>query len=98
MSAVIQEAVRTVIGGRVWSEHQLNLFGDAATGTGNRIVRAVAGSGKTTTGCEMVKRVRGSHIYLAFNKGIATELGSRGVNGRTFHSVCYSVVTKARKV
>lgn len=98
MSAVVQEAVQRSLGGRTWSEYQLALFGDAATGKGNRIVRAVAGSGKTTTGVEMVKRMRGSHIYLAFNKAIATELAARAVNGRTFHSVCYSVVTKAKNV
>lgn len=83
---------------RVWSPYQQALFQDAATGTGNRIVRAVAGSGKTTTGVEMCARLRGSHIYLAFNKAIATELSARGVNGRTFHSVCYSIVTKHRGV
>jgi DNA helicase-2/ATP-dependent DNA helicase PcrA len=97
MSAVIQQAVAQIVG-RTWSEYQLNLFGDAATGKGNRIVRAVAGSGKTTTGVEMVKRMRGAHIFLAFNKAIATELTQRGVNGRTFHSLCYSIVTKARNI
>lgn len=81
---------------RIWSALQLALFGDAATGQGNRIVIAVAGSGKTSSGEQMVKRVRGSHVYLAFNKPIATELSARGLNGRTFHSICYSVVTKAR--
>lgn len=83
---------------RTWSEYQLALFGDAAIGKGNRIVRAVAGSGKTTTGVEMVKRMSGSHIFLAFNKAIATELSGRGVNGRTFHSVCFNVVTKAKGI
>jgi len=83
---------------RIWSALQLALFGDAAIGTGNRIVIAVAGSGKTSSGEQMVKRVRGSHVYLAFNKPIATELSARGLNGRTFHSICYSVVTKARNV
>lgn len=85
---------------RQWSPYQVALFDDASNGQGNRIVRAVAGSGKTTTGIEMCARVRvrGSHIYLAFNKAIATELAGRGVNGRTFHSVCYSLVTKHKGV
>lgn len=91
----VQQAVSSAI---AYSEYQLNLFGDAAVGKGNRIVRAVAGSGKTTTGVQMTKRVKGSHIYLAFNKAIATELSARGVNGRTFHSVCYTVVTKHKGV
>lgn len=82
------------MGTRTWSEHQLNLFGEAATGRRNIIVKARAGSGKSTTGVEMVKRVRGSHIYLAFNKPIAVELSERGVNGRTFHSLCFSVVLR----
>lgn len=92
MSAVVQEAVRAV----VYSELQLNLFGDAAIGKGNRIVIAVAGAGKTTSGVQMVKRVKGSHIYLAFNKAIAKELESRGVNGRTFHSLCFRAGLQAR--
>lgn len=87
MSAVLQQAMA-----RVWSNHQLNCFGEAATGKDNLIIIAVAGSGKTTTGVEMVKRGRGSHVYVAFNKDIADELSSRGVNGRTYHSVCWSVV------
>jgi superfamily I DNA/RNA helicase len=61
---------------------------------GNLIIEAVAGSGKTTTIVEAVKRVKGSHIMLAFNKSIATELGSRGVNARTFHSLTYTPVTR----
>lgn len=90
MSAV-QQAVRAATN---WSQYQGDLFDWAAHGVGNIIVRAVAGSGKTTTGVEMVKRMRGSHIYLAFNKPIAMELSSRGVNGRTFHSLCFSAVLK----
>lgn len=89
MSAVLQQAVA-----RVWSEKQLNCFGDAAVGQGNTIIIAVAGAGKTTTGVEMVKRTkaRGSHVYLAFNKSIATELSARGVNGMTFHSLAFKAV------
>lgn len=93
MNAAVQEAVRTV----VYSEFQLNLFGDAAVGKGNRIVIAVAGAGKTTSGVQMVKRVKGSHIYLSFNRAIAKELESRGVNGRTFHSLCFMVALQSRK-
>lgn len=92
MSAV-QQAVTAAI---TYSEPQLNLFGDAAVGKGNRIVIAVAGAGKTFSGVQMVKRVRGTHIYLAFNKPIATELENRGVNGRTFHSLCFGVVLRAK--
>jgi DNA helicase-2/ATP-dependent DNA helicase PcrA len=79
---------------RVWSVHQNRIFDFVEHGQGNAIVEAVAGSGKTTTGVEAVKRVRGSHIFLAFNKSIATELAARGVNARTFHSLTYSPVMK----
>ncbi len=33
---------------------------------------------------------------LAFNKSIAEELKARGVNARTFHSLCYTPVTRAK--
>lgn len=77
---------------RAWSPYQSALFDWAANGLGNIMVMAVAGSGKTTTGVEMTRRMRGRHIYLAFNKAIATELSTRGVNGKTFHSLCYGPV------
>lgn len=90
MNAQINAAVQSAT--RTWSVHQSALFDWAATGTGNIVVKAVAGSGKTTTGVEMTRRMRGRHIYLAFNKAIATELASRGVNGKTFHALCYGPV------
>lgn len=82
-----------------WSEFQENIFKFVATGEGHGIVEAVAGSGKTTTIVEAVKRVpRGkSTIMLAFNKSIATELVNRGVNAKTFHGLTYSPVMNSRK-
>jgi superfamily I DNA/RNA helicase len=65
----------------------------------NLIVRAGAGSGKTTTGVELAQISKAqdrSHIFLAFNKSIAAELRSRNVNGRTFHSLCMQPVLRAR--
>jgi DNA helicase II / ATP-dependent DNA helicase PcrA len=82
------------MGERVWSKFQQAIFAFVESGTGNAIIEAVAGSGKTTTIVEALKRVRGSSLFLAFNKAIATELGNRGVNARTFHSMCYSVVSR----
>lgn len=83
---------------RTWSPYQNGCFEFIVCGQGNAIVKAVAGSGKTTTGVEMVKRIRPglSHIFLAFNKPIATELTSRGINGRTFHSLCFGPVTRSK--
>lgn len=80
------------------SPYQLNCYKFIATGTGNAIINAVAGSGKTTTGVGMVKAIPAglNHIFLAFNKPIANELEKRGINGRTFHSLCFTPVTRAR--
>lgn len=82
---------------RTWSNYQQAIFSFVATGTGNAIVEAVAGSGKTTTIVEALRRVRGSSVFLAFNKSIAEELKARGVNARTFHSLTYGPVTRHRK-
>ena len=83
---------------RTWSPYQNGCFAFIENGTGNAIVEAVAGSGKSTTGEEMVKRIpHGSHIYLAFNKAIADSMKARGVNGRTFHSVTFTPVTRAKQ-
>ncbi len=83
---------------RAWSLYQQAIYDWVETGTGNAIVIAVAGSGKTTTGVEAVQRVvrsGKSHVFLAFNKLIATELQARDVNGATFHSACMRVVMAA---
>jgi DNA helicase-2/ATP-dependent DNA helicase PcrA len=77
---------------RRWSSFQTSIFAFVATGTGNAIVEAVAGSGKSTTIIEAMKLVKGSAIFLAFNKAIADELKRKGVNARTFHSLCFGVV------
>lgn len=79
---------------RRWSPLQTAIFDYVEKSKGNAIVEAVAGSGKSTTIVEALKRVYGSSIFLAFNKDIAEELKSRGVNARTFHSLTYSAVTK----
>ena len=76
------------------STYQAAIFDFAANGKGNLIIGAVAGSGKTTTIVELTKQLSGSVIFLAFNKSIATELGARGVNARTFHSLCFSPVLR----
>lgn len=79
---------------RIWSPRQVTIFDFVAHGHGNAIVKAVAGSGKTTTIVEALERVNGSSVFLAFNKSIAEELKARGVNARTFHSLTYSAVTR----
>jgi superfamily I DNA/RNA helicase len=88
---------------KVWSPYQERIYDFGVNGKGNAIVKAVAGSGKTTTLVELIKRMQSKFpgmqpIFLAFNKSIAEELKSRGVNARTFHSLTYGPVTNARKV
>lgn len=64
------------------------------TGTGNAIVSAKAGSGKTSTLCMLsddIPTVGTRAAFLAFNKSIAEELARRlpaHVQAATFHSVC----------
>jgi superfamily I DNA/RNA helicase len=86
MNAVAQ-AVHAVV--RQWSPYQNDVFAFGADPhAGNAIVIAVAGSGKTTTLVELVRRMGGNSISLAFNKKIADEQVARGINARTFHSLC----------
>ena len=66
----------------MWSKYQEDVFNSV----GNVVVEAKAGSGKTTTIVELCKRLKGSVLFLAFNKAIATELQKRGVPASTIHS------------
>lgn len=79
-----------------WSPFQSAIFDFIENEDGNAIIEAVAGSGKTTTIVEGIKRVPmlQQTIFLAFNKSIAEELKSRGVNARTFHSLCCGSVMR----
>lgn len=83
---------------RTWSSYQTRIFEFVETqfpaGLGNAIVKAVAGSGKSTTVEEAVKRCNGSSVVLAFNRAIAEEMKKRGVNGRTFHSLVMPIVMR----
>jgi DNA helicase II / ATP-dependent DNA helicase PcrA len=84
---------------RTWSTYQLAVFEDVASGTGHTVVNAVAGSGKTTTLEEAVKRVPAGKktLFVAFNKAIAEELGRRIRGGdaevSTLHSYGLKCVT-----
>lgn len=62
------------------------------------IIKAVAGSGKTTTVVDTLKLTTEASIFLAFNKAIADELKRRvpnHVQARTFHSLCFNPVLRA---
>jgi DNA helicase II / ATP-dependent DNA helicase PcrA len=82
----------------IFSIFQLAIFAFVESGIGNAIIEAVAGSGKTTTIVEAMRRVKGTVLFLAFNKSISEELCKRGVNAKTFHGLCYSAVSQFLKV
>lgn len=77
-----------------WSPYQKEIFKFCAKGKGNGIVQAAAGAAKTTTIVKALEYCQGTTVFLAFNKSIATELSKRGVNGQTFHGLCYTSVRK----
>lgn len=79
--------------------HQEAIFDFIQTGTGNGIVSAVAGSGKTTTIEEAARRVNSAKtiIYLVFNKRNAEEAVKRmpsNTLAKTFHSLGYGAWAK----
>jgi len=86
---------------RTWSSYQLAVFDDVARGTKHTVVRAVAGSGKTTTIEAAVDHVPAgkSAMFVAFNKSIAEELALRlqgkRVEVSTLHSYGLKCVTRA---
>jgi DNA helicase-2/ATP-dependent DNA helicase PcrA len=81
-----------------WSPHQIAVFDWMREGTGSRIVKAVAGSGKTSTIVHGLNAVRDNCRVLAFNSAIAKELAKRvpaGVDARTAHSACFRALRRA---
>lgn len=75
-----------------WSQQQRDIFAEVEHGTGHLVVQALAGTGKTTTVIEALKRLRsGTRALLcAFNKSIAEELAQRaprGVKVSTLHGL-----------
>jgi len=82
-----------------WSKYQKAIFENVATGTGHTVVKAVAGSGKTSSIVEAMKYIPGglSTLFVAFNKGIAEELkkrAPRGVEVSTLHSYGLKTITR----
>lgn len=87
-----------------YSSFQNDFFDFVSNGTGNAFVRAVAGSGKTSTSVAAISRLparRSGDIatqsirFLAFNKAIADELQRRvpsHVTCSTFHSLGFSAL------
>lgn len=82
---------------KTWSEQQNSIFKWFAGGSGNLVVRARAGTGKTTTICEGINHAPEQSIMLAaFNVRIAKELNTKLRNpyaeAKTLHSIGFSFV------
>jgi hypothetical protein len=85
---------------RDWSAYQRAVFADVATGEGHTVVRARAGSGKTSTIVEAFEHVPAgmSVLMCAFNKAIADELSRRApvhVDVKTLHGYGLAQVSRA---
>lgn len=82
-----------------WSDAQLRVFREARFGSGNLVVNAVAGSGKTTTleGLAFAVPHGKTKRFLAFNKAISAELQNRvpELNASTIHSYAFGIFSKA---
>lgn len=82
-----------------WSPQQEAIFDWFARGEGNLVVRARAGTGKTTTILEGINRAPERKILMAaFNKSIATEMKDRLQNpnaqAKTLHSLGFTFTRK----
>jgi len=83
-----------------WSNMQGDIFEAIDTTDDNLSIEAVAGSGKTVTIIEGMSFCKGSVLFLAFNKSIATELGRKtpmGVECRTFNSLGHRMLMQRTK-
>ncbi len=85
---------------REWSEQQRAIFEAMRAGVGNIAVQARAGTGKTTTGVELIRRASaraGRILYAAFNRDIKDAVkpklaGFKNVDVKTLHGVGYGIL------
>lgn len=78
------------------SQYQSAIFEFVASGSGDAVVDAVPGSGKTTTCVETSKRLESRNaLFCAFNKHIADELKTKlqGMRAQTIHSLGLSALS-----
>jgi superfamily I DNA/RNA helicase len=102
--SLLQPIIDATIAARVYSPYQESIFRAFTAGQGNVVVEAVAGSGKTTTLVEALRRwqqVPGNQskraLFAAFNKSIAEELSRRvprGVDAKTLHGLAMGAVSR----
>ncbi len=80
-----------------WSPMQQNIFDAVEHETDNLSIEAVAGSGKTTTILHAMNKVKGSVLFLAFNRSIAVELGEKtpfGTDCKTFNALGHGLLKR----
>ena len=86
-----------VVSTRIWSDEQRAIFDWCSGGTGNLVVRARAGTGKTTTIVESLSHLDGGILLCAFNTRIKEEL-DRKAGGKahvyTLHGLGFRFVRK----
>ena len=87
------------------SEYQKNIFDFVLHGTGNAVVKARAGSGKTATLIAAMKLVPEDKkcLFLAFNKSISEEItfklqGKANCQVMTVHSLGYRIIMRSQTV
>ncbi len=98
--AVNDSAVSLLSNGRPASRYQRAVFDFILNGSGNGVVKAVPGAGKTTTIVEVTNKLPTALrvIFVAFGNAIKCELERRvrpGVEVRTLHSFGGQVVRNA---
>ena len=85
---------------REWSKYQKAVFDFVRNSNDSAVINAVAGSGKSTTIVEASKIAieKGSVLFLAFNRSIASELATKmegtGVECKTLHSHGFRAIQK----
>jgi hypothetical protein len=94
--------VETPSTGRVWSQQQNDIFEQFQSGRRHFVVRARAGTGKTTTILEGLKSAPEQRIlFAAFNKRIVEEVTPKNQNPnvevKTLHGVGFACVRRYRE-
>lgn len=84
------------------SKYQQKIFDFVTKGTGNAVINAKAGSGKTTTLVEAMKLIPSKEkvLFVAFNKAIEQELTKRlegydNVDVRTYHGLAFAMLKQS---